>query len=441
MPGQGTLTQLAGRWVDLLPEEMPAALWAFAYFFCLLSSYYLLRPLRDEMGVEGGVGNLQWVFTATFVVMLFATAIFGWASSRCPRRRLVPRVYALFAASLVVFFLLFESDEARSWVARAFFVWVSVFNLFVVSVFWSFMADLFSSAEARRLFPVVAAGGSTGALAGPGLAAALSATIRPDLLLLFSTLLLLCAIVCVHGLLRCRTRRAGAPTDERPALHGRALAGIFHALRSPYLLGICGFMLLFTALSTFLYFEQAHIVRAASGDPARRTALFAAMDLATNGLTVLGQLFIAGRFIARFGLAPALMLLPAFVAAGFLVLGLYPLLGTLVAFQVLRRAGNFALTRPAREVLFTVISAEDKYKAKNFIDTVIYRGGDAASGWLFAALSAVGLGIAAIALVAVPVALLWMALGAWLGRAQERLALKQKAAASLTAAASSTNGT
>lgn len=422
MSVQTILTRHAGRWLDLRPREIPAALWAFAYFFCLLSSYYLLRPLRDEMGIQGGVRNLQWVFTATFFVMLAATAIFGWASGRYTRRQLVPRVYFLFAASLLAFFFLFEGDLARAWAARAFFVWVSVFNLFVVSVFWSFMADIFNSRQARRIFPVVAAGGSAGALVGPGLATAFSTLIRPDFLLLPSATLLGAAIVCVYGVLRCAGAPGHNPEDDRPALRGGALSGIASVLRSPYLLGICGFMLLFTTLATFLYFEQARIVQAASGDPTRRTALFAAMDLATNSISLLAQLFLAGRFLARFGLVPALMILPAFVALGFLLLGAYPILGVLVTFQVLRRAGNFAFTRPAREVLFTVVSREDKYKAKNVIDTVIYRGGDALSAWTFAALNAAGLGIAAIALLGAPIAVLWMALGAYLGRWQERLA-------------------
>ncbi|MGA7799366.1 MAG: MFS transporter, partial [Gammaproteobacteria bacterium] len=403
-PGRGTgrrfVERLAGA-LRIEPHEAGPVLLAFAYFFCLLCAYYILRPIRDEMGIQGGVRNLQWVFTATFVAMLLAVPVFGWAVARFPRRRLVPLVYYFFIANLLVFFVLFKVQVAGPWVARAFFVWVSVFNLFVVSVFWSFMTDLFTNAQARRLFGLIAAGGSFGAIVGPALTAALAERLGPTNLLPVSVALLCAAVICVHALVYVGRRSldnamGGSGGDDEP-IHGGVFAGAVRVVRSPYLLGIGAFTVLYTTLSTFLYFEQAHIVSRAFTDAGERTTLFATIDLAVNLLTVLTQLLVVARLVERFGLATALALIPLGAAAGFAVLGLYPTLAVLVVFQVVRRAGNYALTRPAREMLYTVVPREDKYKSKNFNDTVIYRGGDAVSGWAFALLSAAGLGLAALA--------------------------------------------
>ncbi|MDX1489103.1 MAG: MFS transporter [Acidiferrobacterales bacterium] len=426
------------RIVTINDDETQPLLWSFAYFFCLLCSYYIVRPVRDEMGIQGGVGNLPWVFTGTFVAMLVAVPIFGAAVARFPRHRLLPSVYAFFILNLLVFFALFKSDIAPTYVARAFFIWVSVFNLFVVSVFWSFMADLFTNAQARRLFGFIAAGGSAGAISGPALTASLAGPLGPVNLLLISALFLSLAIVCIHRLVRwAATHENNPPSPPGPAsvhappvnqtrsqdapIGGGLLTGITLALQSPYLLGICLYIWLYTTLSTFLYFEQAHIVANALDDPEARTALFASIDLAVNALTVLGQVFLTGRIVSRFGLPVTLALIPAAMAIGFTTLGLFPVLAVLVAFQVLRRAGNYAIARPAREMLFTVIAREEKYKSKNFIDTVVYRGGDAVSGWLFAGLTSMGFGLSAIAFLAVPVAAAWLFTGLALGMKQDAL--------------------
>ncbi len=420
--------------------EVQPLLWSFAYFFCLLCSYYILRPVRDEMGIQGGVENLQWVFTGTFIAMLAAVPMFGAAVARFPRHRLLPMVYAFFIFNLLVFFALFKSRIAPTHAARAFFIWVSVFNLFVVSVFWSFMADLYTNDQARRLFGFIAAGGSAGAITGPALTASLVVPLGPVNLLPISALLLALATVCIHRLVRWAAVHADGPhvVQERLSrresqakdiargdapIGGGIWTGVTYALRSPYLLGICLYIWLYTTLSTFLYFEQARIVANAFAEPEGRTALFASIDLVVNVLTVLGQVFFTGRIVAWIGLPLTLALLPAVAALGFATLGLFPALGVLVAFQVLRRAGNYAIARPAREMLFTVVGREEKYKAKNFIDTVVYRGGDAVSGWVFAALTALGLGLSAIAFIAVPVAMLWLATGLAVGKKQETLRL------------------
>ncbi len=426
------------RIVTINDDETQPLLWSFAYFFCLLCSYYIVRPVRDEMGIQGGVGNLSWVFTGTFVAMLAAVPIFGAAVARFPRRRLLPLVYVFFILNLLVFFALFKAHIAPTYVARVFFIWVSVFNLFVVSVFWSFMADLFSNAQARRLFGFIAAGGSAGAISGAALTASLAGSLGPVNLLLISALFLSLGIVCIHRLVRWAALHENNPspspgrssvyaphldqTRSRDApIGGRILTGIKVALRSPYLLGICLYIWLYTTLSTFLYFQQAHIVANGLDDPEARTALFASIDLTVNALTVLGQVFLTGRIVARFGLPVTLALIPAAMAIGFTALGLFPVLAVLVAFQVLRRAGNYAIARPAREMLFTVITREEKYKSKNFIDTVVYRGGDALSGWLFAGLASMGFGLSAIAFLAIPVAAAWLVTGLALGMKQDAL--------------------
>ena len=406
-------------------------LWSFAYFFCLLCGYYILRPVRDEMGIQGGVENLQWLFTGTFLTMLAAVPLFGWVSSRYPRRKLLPIVYLFFVANLLIFYVLIEFRIAPTVTAQAFFIWVSVFNLFVVSVFWSFMADLYRNEQARRLFGFISAGGSLGALAGPTVTAVLAPATGPAILLPLSACLLLMAVLCIY---RLAGRVARNPRDlaeigrratEQP-IGGHIFAGVTTVLKSPYLLGIGVYVVLGTVLGTFLYFQQAYIVSMTIPDPGRRTALFAQIDLAVNVLTLVCQLFVVNRLIGRFGISITLMILPALAVIGFFVIGLAPTLAVLVAFQVLRRAGEYAIARPAREILFTVLNREEKYKSKNFIDTVVFRGGDAASGWLFEGLRILGMGFSGIAFVGMPIALLWAGTGWMLGRTQEEMRKRQE---------------
>ncbi len=405
------------------PDEARAVLWSFAYFFCLLAGYYVLRPLRDEMGVAGGVRNLHWLFTATFFVMLAAVPAFGAVVARLPRQRFIPLVYHFFAANIVVFWLLLTFDIGKEHVARVFFVWISVFNLFAVSVFWSFMADLFRSEQGKRLFGFIAAGGSAGALAGPALTVGLVGAVGPVNLLVLAALLLEAAVLCASGLERAAARPAGAEAQAGAApLGGSGFAGFALLLRSPYLAGIALWVLLLSLAGTFLYFQQANIVASASDDPAVRTRIFASIDLAAGLLTLAVQLFATGRLISRFGAGPAAAVLGLVFLAGFAALALSPALLLVVAFQALQRTANFAVSNPAREVLFTVVDREEKYKAKYLIDGVVFRGGDALSGWLFNALRAAGLELWALALGVVPVAAAWIGLSLLLGRAHERRA-------------------
>ena len=431
------LQQWLARVVAVRPGELRALGWSFAYFFCLLAGYYVLRPLRDEMGIAGGVRNLQWLFTATFVVMLAAVPLFGAVVARLPRRRFIALVYHFFVANIAIFWVLLALDIGTLHVARVFFVWISVFNLFAVSVFWSFMADLFSSEQGKRLFGFIAAGGSAGALAGPSLTVWLAVPLGPVNLLIVAALLLEGAVLCARRLESAAPPAApaehavlavhGEPAESCAApgqakLGGGWLAGFAMVLRSPYLAGIALWVSLLSLTGTFLYFQQASIVASASDDPAVRTRIFATIDLVVGLLTIAVQFLATGRLITRFGAGPAAAFLPLVFGVGFALLGFAPALLVVIAFQAAQRTANFALSNPAREVLFTVLAREEKYKAKNVIDIVVFRGADAASGWLYATLRASGIENPAIALATVPVAAAWFALALALGRAQERRA-------------------
>jgi AAA family ATP:ADP antiporter len=427
---QAWLQRWLQRAVVVRAGEGRALAWSFGYFFFLLAGYYVLRPLRDEMGIAGGVRNLQWLFTATFFVMLAAVPAFGAVVARLPRRRFVPLVYQFFVANIVLFWVLLTLDMGKVQVARVFFVWISVFNLFAVSVFWSFMADLYTSEQGKRLFGFIAAGGSAGALLGPVLTVTLALPLGPVNLLLVAALLLELAVLCARRLESSAATIGAVPAASKKevgSLGGGWLAGITMVLRSPYLAGIALWVSLLSLAGTFLYFQQANIVAAASDDPGVRTRIFATIDLSIGILTILVQLFATGRLITRFGVGRAAAALPLVFAAGFLVLAFAPVLLVVIAFQAIQRTANFALSNPAREVLFTVLQREEKYKAKNVIDIVVFRGADAAGGWVFALLRGAGLELSTISLSAVPLAAAWLVLALALGRAHERRASSEAA--------------
>ena len=409
----------------LLPvkrEEAVAVMLSFAYFFCLLCSYYMLRPVREEMGIQGGVRNLQWLFTGTFFTMLAAVPLFGRIASRWPRRTMLPAVYLFFSANLIVFFVLMKAAVHPATVARVFFVWLSVFILFVVSVFWSLMADIFSNEQARRLFGLIAAGGSAGAIVGPAVTAVMVTAIGIPNLLLGSAVLLSLAVVFIMALTRWAQRHTReGEASQGPPLGGSIWAGVRLTLSSSYLGSIGLLILLLAVLNTFVYFEQARVVAAAFSSPEQRTQLFAQMDLAVSVLTLFTQAVLTNVLIARFGVGGLLSGLLLLNVGGFAALGMAPVLSALVVFQVLRRASDYAIIRPVREILFTVVSREEKYKAKNFIDTVIFRGGDAAAGWLDSAIQALGATTGHVALLATPLAGLAAGVAWRLGQKQEAL--------------------
>lgn len=402
-------------------EELVPLAWAFAYFFCLLCGYSILRPVRDEMAIEGGLTNLPWMMTGTFVTMLCVTPLFGWISARCSRARLLLTVYAFFITHLVAFYAAMTSQVSPEWVARGFFVWLSVFNLFIVSVFWSFMADLFTPEQGGRLFGMIAAGGSSGALLGPLLTTGLTFLFPVPVLMLASSLFLIACLGCVYRLERLgRTQSTHHRAQHGEPLHGSFLAGVRLTFSSPYLLGICGYLSLLTMTATVLYLEQTRLVSEYLDQPEVRTRLFSSLDFLTSLLTWLTQMFVTHRVISRFGLVAPLLFLPLISLAGFVGIALWPTLALYVVFSVLRRVGEYALSKPAREVLFTVVSREEKYKAKNFIDTAISRGGDASTAWMVTGLKALGVTTTSIAWALVPMMGLWAWLASVLAREEKR---------------------
>lgn len=416
---------VAQRWlrraVPATPQELAAALWSFGYFFALLAGYYVLRPLRDQMGIAGGTRALSWLFTATFVTLLLAQPVYGALVARLPRARFIPVVYHFFAFNLLVFWTLLAFDIEPVIVARVFFVWVSVFNLFAVAVFWSFMADLFSSEQGKRLFGFIGAGGTAGALLGPTITIVLSVPLGPHNLLVAAIVFLELAVFCAYRLERTQGVDAGRRRDES-RVGGSAFAGLWSLFRSPYLLGVAAWVSLLSFGATMLYFAQANIVSASVQGAGAQTRIFASIDLAVGLLTLATQVLATGRFLQRFGTGVAAGALPAIYVVGFVVLAIAPTLAVVLVFQVAQRWMNFAIANPARQVFFTVVAREEKYKAKNLIDVVIYRGSDALYGWVYDMLHAIGLKIGAIALCALPVVLAWLILSAALGRTQERRA-------------------
>jgi len=424
--GNSTAVQrLLGWAVPATPQERAAALWSFAYFFALLAGYYVLRPLRDQMGIAGGVKNLPWLFTATFVTLIVVQPIYGALVAKLPRSRFIPIVYHFFVANLALFWLLLTLGIAPLIVARVFFVWLSVFSLFAVAVFWSFMADLFTAEQGKRLFGFIGAGGTAGGLLGPLITIGLSVPLGTVNLLIAAAVLLELAVFCAYRLERAATGGAGqsGAHAEPRRVGGSAFAALPELIRSPYLLGVGLWVSLLSFCATVVYLEQANIISAAVHDRELQTRLFAGIDLAVNLLSLATQVFITSQVLRRFGTGAAAAALPAVYVVGFAALFLVPTLAVVVTLQVVQRWMNFAVANPARQIFFTVVGREEKYKAKNLIDVVIYRGSDALHGWVFDTLQALGLKLGAIALCALPVAAVWLILSAALGRAQERHAV------------------
>ena len=416
----GIFYRLLRKVIDVRPEEARVLLWCWLYIFAVLSSYYIMRPIRDEMGVAGGVNNLQWLFTGTLIGMVVLNLPFAYLVKTLPRRRFIPLTYRFFALNIVLFAaLLYLADAAQTvWVGRVFFIWVSVYNLFVVSIFWQLNVDLFSPEQGKRLFGFIAAGATIGAIAGSALTAGLARFVSPIVLLLGAAMLLELAVFSVGRLSQLSPNLARRPDDEQP-IGGSVVAGITHAFGSPYLVNVSLFLLLFAITSTFLYLQRAGIVAHSFASRGEQTSFFATIDLLVNTLTLVLQLFVTGRILVWLGVALALGFLPVLTAIGFGALAFTPTLTAVAVFEILRRAGDYGIARPTREVLFTVVPREDRYKTKGFIDTFVYRLGDQFGAWSVAWLRALGAGVSELALVAIPIALLWLVNALWLGRRQE----------------------
>ena len=408
-------------------DELKGLLLGTAYGFLIMFAYYILRAVRDEIS-SADRGNLQILWTAVFAVMLLAVPLYSWVASRWSRGVFVPLANRFFIACLLGFWLslVFLPDAARPWIDRVFYVWTSVFALFVVTIFWGFMADCFDNSQGKRLFAFIAVGSSIGGMAGSTVTAVLAQWVPTFSLLLLACIPLEAASWCAMALhRRFGTGNVRSAGEAGRAIEGNAWTGMKAVFASPYLMGIAGFIALMTFVSTMLYFQQAHLVADAFSDRGARTAFFAKVDLVVNILTVLLQVYLTAKIVKWLGVGLALALVPIAMTAGFLALGLYPTLAVLVVVQVIYRAGRYGVTKPAREMLWTVLRREDKYKAKPFLDAAVYRGGDLVSGWIYTGLAAVGLSVGAIALAAVPVAGLWVMLGFKLGRREEAMAAAQ----------------
>ncbi|MBM1144677.1 MFS transporter [Alcanivorax sp. ZXX171] len=427
-PGQGghPLPRLAARLFNLRVEEAPAVIAGLLVFFLLFTGYFMLRPVRETMGVAGGVDNLQWLFTGTFLATLAVLPLFGWLASRVPRRRILPAAYGFFVINLLVFAALFARTTEQVWVARTFYIWLSVFNLVVISLAWSVLADVFSIAQGKRLFGMIAGGASLGGLVGPGLGTLLVAPAGHAGLVVLAAALLAGSAGAAVWLYRWRDRdplpaeAAPARQERGRALGGNPFDGALEVLRTPFLMGIALFVVLLASVSTFLYFEQARLVAETFPDPTRQTQVFGLIDTVVQFLAILTQIFLTGRIAQRLGIGVLLTAVPVVIAAGFLWLAVAPVFSVFVVIMVARRAGEYALVRPGREMLYTSVPPAQKYKAKNFIDTVVYRGGDAISGWLKRGLDLLGDLPGPALLIGAGIALAWAGTGFLLGRAERR---------------------
>ena len=412
------IKKYVARMVTVEEGEWRATLLAFVFFFFLLASYFILRSIRDAVGVAAGTSKLPWLFTGTLTATLLVNPLFSRVVSRLPVRRFIPIVYRVFALLLLLFAVAVKMGTPTfDWViGPAFWIWTSVFSLFVPSVFWGFMADTFYSEQGKRLYGFIGVGGTLGALVGSSVTAKLATVVGTPVLMLVSVLLLECAVQTVQRFpasFRSETREREIASRS---VGGTSFAGIVNALRSPYLLGICLFMLLFTIGTTVLYFQQAQIVGARYADRESRTSFLATIDFYVQLMTITAQIFVSGRVIKWIGVGMTLAILPLVSVIGFSALSVSSSLALFVAFSAIRRAGNYAFANPGREVLFSVIAPEDKYKAKNFIDTFVYRAGDQTGAWSYAGLSSLGLAMSSISLLAVPMSGVWLLVALWLGR-------------------------
>jgi AAA family ATP:ADP antiporter len=406
------------------PGEERAVGFAFAYFFMLLLAYSLLRPLREAMA-SGAVDSLFWFYVGTFSLMLLLTPLFGALVSRVRKPLLLPITYGFFASNLLGFYLLFKLMPDSRGLAASFFVWLSAFNMFVVSVFWSFMADVFRDEEAKRLFGPIAAGGGTGAILGPLLMQFLVPRIGVDAVVLLAMLLLLGTLPCIRGLALWAERRHGRfvppPGEPGSRIGGGMLAGLRSVARSRYLFWIFAIIALGSIAAAFMYSELLRLVAAEYPDLESRAQFFGRLDFLVNVTAWFFQAVIVGWIIRRFELTGALVTVPVAALLSFLVLAAAPVLFVLAAGQVLRRGGEYGIAKPSREVLFTVVDAETKYKAKNFIDTVLQRGSDLVGIGLVTLAHAAGFGLVGYAWVGAILMLPAIAVSIALGRAFERL--------------------
>ena len=423
---------LFGRVFGIKRQEYVPVAWSFAYFSCVLSSYYILRPIREAMAVGSGADTIPYLFLGTFAATMVTAPVFGWVASRFPRRVFLPWVYVFFISNILVFWLVFAqqvNDETdHVWLGRAFFVWLSVFNLFVVSVFWSFMADIYTRDQGRRLFGFITAGGSIGALVGAAATTAYVVDIGFENLFPIAAALLGLAVFCIVNLQKWVAHEHRDDIEHSEMSHkplgGNPLSGITHVFGSNYFLGIVASSIIASLLGTALYMFAAQLVEDSIAGPNARVEFFSSINTWTNFIALLGQMFFVRLIVGRFGIGRSLALLPLASIAGFALLALDPILGVVAFLTVARRSLGFSFSKPTSDMLYSVVTPEDKYKTKNFIETAVYRFGDIVGSWSVKLM--MGLGMTGVSIVMLPFAVIWLAITLWLGRDYKRQALALK---------------
>lgn len=418
------LTRIVRAATKVEPNELNATLLSFLFVFVLMTAYFIMRPVRDAMASDWTDVEVSLLWSMTFFFSVIAVSIYGAAISIVRFRWLVPGVYAFFAASFFLFFFgsTFIADPVL--IDKSFYVWLSVFSLFHLSVFWSFMSDLFNKEQAPRLFGFITTGASVGAIVGPLTTALLVERIGTDSLLLISATILLIPIPIIFVLERLKRTELGnvnvsVDLSAQQAIGRNPFAGFSLFLKSPYLIGIGVFILLYVAIGSFVWFELKNLLEVFTRE--ERTQIWASIDFAVNSLAILTAMFVTSRITTRFGMATTLALIPALMTIGMLVIALSPVVAVVAGMWIARRAGNYAITRPGREMLFTIVDRETRFKAKPVIDIVLYRGGDMVSAWAFTLLTTVvGLGLGGVAAVGALIAAVWAFVGAYLGRSYHR---------------------
>mgnify|MGYP006093337171 FL=1 len=404
-------------------KEVKAVIFSFLFVVVLMSAYYILRPVRDAMASDWTDAEVSWLWTLNFFISTAIVALYGVMVSKFRFRLLVPTMYGIFAISFIIFYALGSVFEDRTVIDKSFYVWVSVFSLFHISVFWTFMSELFSKEQSGRLFGIIAVGASVGGLIGPSITAFFSVSLGTDNLMLIASMMLFIPIPIIFYLQSLKAKELNNEALDIPisnqSIGGNPLAGFKIFFSNPYLLSIGLFIFLYTGISSFVYFELKNLLSDFSRP--ERSVIWAQMDLAVNILAISTGLFATSRIVTKFGMPVTIAMVPIMICIGLLVLAISPLLGVVVVLQVIRRAGNYAVTRPAREMLFTLVNQETRFKAKPVIDIVAYRGGDMLTAWLFTGLTqGLGLGLAAVAAVGAGIASLWALVGIYLGKWFER---------------------
>ena len=404
---------------NIKQREAKSVIFSFLFVVVLMSAYYILRPVRDAMASDWTDAEVSWLWTLNFFISTAIVALYGRIVSKFPFRLLVPTMYGIFAISFIIFYALGSVFEDQTVIDKSFYIWVSVFSLFHISVFWTFMSELFSKEQSGRLFGIIAVGASVGGLIGPSITAFFSVSLGADNLMLIASMMLLIPIPIIFYLQSLKSKELNSEVldipDSNHSIGGNPLEGFKMFFSNPYLLSIGLFIFLYTGISSFVYFELKNLLSDFSRS--ERSVIWAQMDLAVNILAISTGLFATGRIVTKFGMPATIAMVPIIICIGLLVLAISPLLGVVMVLQIIRRAGNYAVTRPAREMLFTLVNQETRFKAKPVIDIVAYRGGDMLTAWLFTGLTqGLGLGLASVAAVGAGIASLWALVGIYLGK-------------------------